>query len=341
MDQRRWAELAQIAVWYYEERLSQAEIGQRIGKSRSMVSRLLNEVRKNNLVEIRVNYPLVRSKALERRLITEFGVEDAYVLANPPKGEAVLTARMVGRLGGLCLQRKLEDGIRIGLAWSQTLQHLVVQFPHTELRDGAVIQLSGSISLANPSFDGPELVRQLATKLGATYRYFPAPLIVRDGAVRQALVEEPSLSDTMAVARSVDVARSLRQSSLLHLLRMGDSLFVALSVSLFYIARRVLKRLPELRLNAFYRHLLVQYRQRLSRQLRDRLQVRKDREPREPFCANNSSPLVHNHYSVGFSSPGGPGHTYAGRRPLFAQFNNPAVESTGLEQRQSELKNPH
>ncbi len=206
MDQRRWAELAQIAVWYYEEGLSQAEIGVRIGKSRSMVSRLLNEVREKNLVEIRVNYPLTRSTSLEEALISTFGIEDAYVLANPPKGEEILTVRMVGRLGGLCLQRKLKDGIRIGVAWSQTLQHLVVQFPHTELRGGTVIQLSGSISLENPSFDGPELVRQLATKLGADYRYFPAPLVVRDAAVRRGLVEDTSLSETMAVARSVDLA---------------------------------------------------------------------------------------------------------------------------------------
>jgi deoxyribonucleoside regulator len=206
VDQRRFAELAQIAVWYYEDGLSQQEIGERIGKSRSMVSRLLNEVRDNNLVEIRVNYPLARSKALERQLIDTFGLEDAYILANPPRGEAKLTARMVGRLGALCLQRKLKDGIRVGLAWSRTIQHLVTQFPHTELRDGTVIQLSGSLSLENPSFDGPELVRQLATKLGADYRYFPAPLIVRDPSVRKALVEETSLSDTMTVARSVDLA---------------------------------------------------------------------------------------------------------------------------------------
>ena len=206
MDQRRFAELAQIAVWYYEDGLSQQEIGERIGKSRSMVSRLLNEVRENNLVEIRVTYPLTRSKALEQEIIDSFGIEDAYILANPPRGEAVLTSRMVGRLGALCLQRKLKDGLRIGLAWSRTLQHLVTQFPHTELRDGTVVQLSGSISLGNPSFDGPELVRQLATKLGADYRYFPAPLVVKDPSMRNALVEDTSLADTMTVARSVELA---------------------------------------------------------------------------------------------------------------------------------------
>ena len=37
--------LGQVASWYYEDDLDQSEIASRIGKSRSMVSRLLREAR--------------------------------------------------------------------------------------------------------------------------------------------------------------------------------------------------------------------------------------------------------------------------------------------------------
>ena len=57
MDQERLDFLAQIAVWYYEERLDQETIAGRINKSRSMVSRLLDQAREAGLVEVKVLYP--------------------------------------------------------------------------------------------------------------------------------------------------------------------------------------------------------------------------------------------------------------------------------------------
>ena len=57
MDQERLDFLAQIAVWYYEEGLDQETIAGRINKSRSMVSRLLDQAREAGLVEVKVLYP--------------------------------------------------------------------------------------------------------------------------------------------------------------------------------------------------------------------------------------------------------------------------------------------
>ena len=45
MEEERTDLLTQVAIWYYEEGLNQADIADRIGKSRSMVSRLLDQAR--------------------------------------------------------------------------------------------------------------------------------------------------------------------------------------------------------------------------------------------------------------------------------------------------------
>ena len=45
MEEERIDLLTQVAVWYYEDGLNQADIAQRIDKSRSMVSRLLDQAR--------------------------------------------------------------------------------------------------------------------------------------------------------------------------------------------------------------------------------------------------------------------------------------------------------
>lgn len=198
--------LAQVAVWYYEERVDQAEIARRIGKSRSMVSRMLNEVRDLGMVEIRVKYPLRRNNRLEARLVQEYGLKAAWVINRSSVWNEEIGLRMLGRTAATCLQRYITDGVRIGVAWSRTLHHLVVEVPEQPIRDASVVQISGSISGDNPVFDGPELVRVLAHKLDAEYRYFPAPLVVREARLRQSLLEEAAIAETLQLAERADVA---------------------------------------------------------------------------------------------------------------------------------------
>lgn len=198
--------LAQVAVWYYEDRLDQAEIARRIGKSRSMVSRMLNEVRELGLVEIRVKYPLKRSAQLESALLDRFNLKGAWVMARPDGASDALAQRLLGRTAAGCLQRYICDGVRVGVAWSRTLHHMVVEVAEQAVRDAMVVQISGSVSMDNPIFDGPELVRTLAHKLGAEYRYFPAPLVVREARLTRSLMQEAAIAEALRSGERIDVA---------------------------------------------------------------------------------------------------------------------------------------
>lgn len=198
--------LAQVAVWYYEDRLDQAEIAHRIGKSRSMVSRMLNEVRERGMVEIRIKYPLKRNTQLETTCMSRFGLKSVWILNNPVEWSQEMRLRMLGRTAASCLQRYLHDGVRIGVAWSRTLHNVVVELPEQAIQDALVVQISGSVSTDNPTFDGPELVRALAQKIGGDYRYFPAPLVVRDPAIKRSLLRESTISEAMRLAENIDVA---------------------------------------------------------------------------------------------------------------------------------------
>ena len=57
--------LATVADLYYVERCSQAEIANRLGYSRSAVSRMLTEAHEHQLIEIRINHPMQRVSQLE------------------------------------------------------------------------------------------------------------------------------------------------------------------------------------------------------------------------------------------------------------------------------------
>jgi len=206
MDTDRLEFLAQVASWYYEQQLTQEEIARRIGKSRSMVSRLLREAREQGVVEVRVRYPLLRRHAaLEAALCDSFALQKAWVLDNPPADYTTLLARL-GELGARCLRNQLRDGISIGVGWGTAVHAVVRAMNEHPLRLATVVQIIGAVGYGDPLIDGPELARWLAQKLDAAYRFLHAPLLVEDEDVANALLQERAVAETLAAARQVDIA---------------------------------------------------------------------------------------------------------------------------------------
>ncbi|HEX9118549.1 MAG TPA: sugar-binding transcriptional regulator [Anaerolineae bacterium] len=205
MDTARADLLAQIAVWYYEEGLDQEAIARRINRSRSLVSRLLEEARQAGLVEFRVNYPLKTDHELEQRLCQAFGLAHVAVLAQPPVDHNLLLRRL-GELGARFLQQALHDHIRIGVGWGTGVHAVVRAMPFRSVAGATVVQIIGAVGYGDPMVDGAELGRWLAQKLGAAFHYLSAPLIVEDESVAQALRRERSIAEALALAGQVEVA---------------------------------------------------------------------------------------------------------------------------------------
>ncbi len=205
MEDERIDLLAQVAIWYYEEGLDQQAVADRIGKSRSMVSRLLEQARAAGLVEVRIRYPLRTDGEMERRLCREFGLKEAHVLANPPDDYQLLLRRL-GEMGARCLQASLRPGIIIGLSWGTAVHAVVSAMATTPVPDSTVVQLIGSVGHGDPMVDGAELGRWLAQKLGASFRFVSAPLLVEDEVIAQALRRERINRETLTLAAQAEVA---------------------------------------------------------------------------------------------------------------------------------------
>lgn len=205
VDPERLDFLAQIATWYYEDGLDQETIARRIDRSRSLVSRLLEEARQAGLVEVRVVYPLKTDTDLSRRLCQRFGLQQALVLADPPEDHNTLLRRL-GELGARALQESLHDGAIIGVGWGTGVHAVVRAMPRWPLRDATVVQIIGAVGHGDPLVDGAELARWLADKLGAAYRYLLAPLLVKDELAARVLLDEPAVVQTLNLAARAEVA---------------------------------------------------------------------------------------------------------------------------------------
>jgi DNA-binding transcriptional regulator LsrR (DeoR family) len=198
-------QLAEIARLYYEEGLTQSQIGKRYGISHSTVSRLLQEVRRRGIVEVRIHYPLPRAHDLEEELTTRYALQGAQVLVSHNLSYAEALRRM-GIMAARVLTALLTDGMILGISWGTAVAATVDAIAQHDLRAATVVQMIGGIGSANPAIDGIELARRLGERLNCRYHYLHAPLVVPSPEVREALVLEQSIAYVLELARRAELA---------------------------------------------------------------------------------------------------------------------------------------
>jgi len=200
--------LAEVAQLYYVRNLTQQHIAERIGVSRSKVSRLLRDARDRGIVEIRIRSPLRLAADLQDALKTRLGLRKCLVLAAPQADiDGSEGPDMIGRLsalGALNLQENIADGSVVGVSWSSTVYHVVSARYLQEKSNVTVVQLMGSIGGSIPELDGVSIPARLADDWGGKAHYLHAPMLVADAVVRNGLLRDPHIKRTLEVARSAD-----------------------------------------------------------------------------------------------------------------------------------------
>ncbi len=189
---------------YYDKNLTQGEIGQQLNISRPQVSRLLAEGREEGIVEIIIHYPTKQS-SLERELADRFGLKDARVLYPGRSGYAQIVEKL-GSLAARHLEERLQDGMIIGISWNTGVYQVVNALRAAHQKRVTVIQLTGTVGSIGPMIDGPDLTRWLAQTLGGQYKYLSAPLLVENHVMRQALLQDRSIREVMALMERMDMA---------------------------------------------------------------------------------------------------------------------------------------
>ena len=202
-------QLAEVAHLYYIKNLTQGHIAERIGMSRSNVSRMLKEARDRGLVEIRIHAPLTAAGGLQEELGGRLGLRECLVLANPRLGTAAAATasdRMhrLSALGARYLQENIADGSVVGVSWSSTVYHVVSSRYLQEKPDTVAVQLMGSIGGSITELDGVSITARLADTLGARAHYLHAPMLVASALVREGLMRDPHIRATLEVARGAD-----------------------------------------------------------------------------------------------------------------------------------------
>lgn len=198
--------LIQVARLYYMEQLSQEQVASKLGISRSNVSRILTDAQRQGIVEIKINDPAGRERTLERQIEETFGLREARVAQGPGSFGPSRGITQVGVLASQVLLDSVKDQMTVALSWGQALQAMVWATTAARDRAAQLVQLVGGLSSIANEISGQELVRELASRLGASYRYLHAPAALATKDSLQALLAEQSIAQALEAARTADLA---------------------------------------------------------------------------------------------------------------------------------------
>jgi DNA-binding transcriptional regulator LsrR (DeoR family) len=197
--------LVRVATLYYEEDYSQQEIADILQISRSNISRMLKEAKRKGVVEIRIRKRIPRALELEREFVSRFSLQRAMIVAGNDRdyNERLMDA---GQHAAWYIEEMLRPNDVLAISWGTGVNAAVNALTPQASLGVEVIQMIGSVGTVDSVIDGPELARELATKLGGQYRYLHAPLFVDSPVTRDLFLKQPTIADTLERARGATFA---------------------------------------------------------------------------------------------------------------------------------------
>lgn len=196
--------LYKVAKAYYEDNLTQQQIGGRFGLSRVKVSRMLRKARNSRIVQISINPPQSSNADLEREVEARYGLKEAVIIT-PSNHDSHTIVSELGPVAARYLLRCVEGREIVAMSWGNTLLSVVDSLPAANLPNVRVAQIIGGLGALEAEVHGAELTRRTAQALGARPRLLHAPGMVKNRSVRDALVNDPQVSGTLKLAAKADI----------------------------------------------------------------------------------------------------------------------------------------
>ncbi|WOI56292.1 sugar-binding transcriptional regulator [Palleronia sp. LCG004] len=201
------AALANVALLYYGEQLTQGEIATRIGVSRATILNMLREARDLGIVDIRVDGSSVASSDLGARLAARFGLESVYVARGAADGIAISRdemLRLLGRVGAIALTDLVRPGDRVGVAWGETIRAVSSSMPAHPVADVRVFQMIGS--MISDRVPASELCAiEIANALDALCYTLHAPALASSREIADLFRAEPTIAAQLEALSSLDL----------------------------------------------------------------------------------------------------------------------------------------
>lgn len=196
---RKVSDVARSAWLYYAEELTQGQIAEKLGVSRSTVIRLLQRARQVGLVTISLS---VSSEVfeVERDLEAHFGLKKVRVV--PDAEDDDMQRRWIGKVAAETLQEMARENSVVAVSWGQTLRSMADALQGEASTPGMqIVALIGGLHNADKGTNPYEVAELVGQFFGAPARALYAPVYVRNAETAAGLISDPGLAEALDMAR--------------------------------------------------------------------------------------------------------------------------------------------
>ncbi len=204
LDRDEYELLARLSIGYYEDGLTQQLLARQFGLSRPKVQRLLDRARAVGVVDIRISTPPWLHVDLEQKIREAYGLAEVIVAPERPDPQA--QREVVAQAAGAWLGRRLDDGVVVAVSHGRDTAEVARFFgPRRHIR-ARFVSAMGSSPRADSPTNPNEIARRLADRCGGQAVELYAPAFVESEAMRDQLLRQQAIADTLRLAAAADVA---------------------------------------------------------------------------------------------------------------------------------------
>lgn len=205
MCEERLRLMVKVCKLYYQSAYNQQEIAQKLGISRSKVSRLLSGSREEGIVEIKVRNPFLNESIMEDKMKQSFTLKHSVVVDTADFSQK-LAHDSLGRVGSDYFENIINKDDMIGVMAGDSVASLVREMNERNQPLTRVIPLIGGWNVQGMSEYANKIAIELANKVNGEHFLLHAPAIVHSTEVQESLLKEPSVKKVINQSRNANVA---------------------------------------------------------------------------------------------------------------------------------------
>lgn len=208
-EKMNWEEerqLVLVAKLYYEEQLTQQQIAKKLGVYRTTVTRMLQRAREEGIVQITISSTHRVRVDLERQLVSRYGVQEAIVVPVDKTVEREERLKILGQSSLITLDKLLEDGDVVGLAWGDTIGTMSEVAKPMRKRDATFVPIVGGPGKMQVKHHINTIVYNFARSFKAQSQYIDAAAIVESEDAQKEISRSTYLQDVLKLWSQMTVA---------------------------------------------------------------------------------------------------------------------------------------
>ncbi|MBN2763261.1 MAG: sugar-binding transcriptional regulator [Bacteroidales bacterium] len=186
---------------YYEKGLTQQEVADKYHISRIKVSRMITKALTDKIVQVRINLPTDPTDELEQRIEEIFGIEEAIVV--PVRSGNIVDD--LGQAAASYLALHIQNHDIIGITWGRFVSASINALQPMNCPDIRVVQILGGLGDPDSGIHGTGQVIRMANVLKAKPWPLNSPGIVKSKELREALMENAQISETLKLAEKATI----------------------------------------------------------------------------------------------------------------------------------------